>query len=223
MWGTLPPSRMLPARYALGSSDICFTNRLASTFFSLGRVLPTHRLHKSRLGGLFQPTLDLLPALLSPPSSAWVHVFPEGRVHQHPAPLHQMRYFKWGISRLILEPAVAPVLMPMFIAGFEHIMPEPRGFPQFLPRLGKHLCVVYGDAVPDARFEDVRQQWNRLWLREGGGPVGQSDVLRTGEEAVRLRIETTRRVREEVVKLRRTLGYPDEEPGADDPATYLDP
>lgn len=38
--------------------------------------------------------------------------------------------------------------------------------------------------------------------------------LRTGREVVRLRTEVTAKVREEVVKLRRRLGWPEEEPRA---------
>jgi monolysocardiolipin acyltransferase len=118
-----------------------------------------------------------------------------------------MRYFKWGVSRLILEPEVAPVVVPMFITGLEQVMAEDRGWPRFIPRVGKKVEIVYGDAVPTERWEDVRAAWQALRGEEG-------------EEAAKLRIETTRRVREEVVNLRRRLGFPDEEPGADDPATY---
>jgi monolysocardiolipin acyltransferase len=190
-------------RHALGSADICFRHPLPSHFFTLGQVHRTFRLHKSPLGGLFQPTLNQLPHLLS--GGGWVHIFPEGRVHQHPT--HQMRYFKWGVSRLILEPEVAPVVVPMFITGLEQVMAEDRGWPRFIPRVGKKVEIVYGDAVPTERWEDVRAAWQALRGEEG-------------EEAAKLRIETTRRVREEVVNLRRRLGFPDEEPGADDPATY---
>lgn len=220
IWGTLPLAHLLrrPAshRHALGSADICFTSAAASTFFALGQVHPTQRLHKSPCGGLFQPVLNTLPQLLD--DGGWVHVFPEGRIYQHPA--HQMRYFKWGVSRLLLEPRVQPVFVPMFFTGPEQVMSEDRGFPRPFPRIGKSFTVVYGDAVADCGFEDLRSEWRTLWEREGMVRVEDSEVLRTGKEAVELRIETARRVREEVLALRRRLGYPEEEPGADDPATY---
>ena len=177
---------------------------------------PTYRLHKSPRGGLFQPTLNALPTVLG--DGGWVHIFPEGRVNQHPT--HQMRYFKWGVARLLLESRVQPVFVPMFVTGPEEVMSEFRGFPRFIPRVGKEIRVVYGGSVDDGRFEDLRREWRTLWDREGKARVEDCEVLRSGKEAVELRIETTRRVREEVVKLRRRLGYPDEEPGADDPATY---
>ena len=88
-------------------------------------MLPTYRLHHSPKGGLFQPIIEQTLTLLSSASSedqiarsnltvpskptepraprtpAWLHIFPEGRVFQHPA--LQMRYFRWGISRFILD------------------------------------------------------------------------------------------------------------------------
>lgn len=134
-----------------------------------------------------------------------------------------MRYFKWGVSRLILEPTLQPVLVPIFVTGFEEIMAETRGFPRFVPRVGKRVHIVFGAPVPEERFDDLRRAWYELWMREGGGRVEDNEVLRTGEAAVALRIETTRRVREEVAKVRRQAGYPEEEPGADDPDKYHHP
>lgn len=44
------------------------------------------------------------------------------------------------------------------------------------------------------------------------GDLTDDDELRYGREAVEIRVECARRVRAEVAKLRRSLGYPDEEP-----------
>lgn len=131
-----------------------------------------------------------------------------------------MRYFRWGVSRLLLESPVQPIFVPMFISGFDKVMNEARRFLRFVPRVGKAIRITYGTAVPDERFKDMRAEWWSLWKREGGGKVEHSEVLRTGKEAVELRIETTRLVREEITNLRRSLGFPDEEPGVDDPQTY---
>ena len=43
----------------------------------------------------------LAPSAYSINSYSWIHIFPEGKVHQ--ASDKTMRYFKWGVSRLILE------------------------------------------------------------------------------------------------------------------------
>lgn len=194
---------------------------------------------------------------------AWVHVFPEGLVHQHPE--RQMRYFKWGVARLILEAEPMPDMVPMFIDGTCEIMHEDRTWPRFVPRPGKDVRVAFGDRVDmEATFGDLRRQW-KLLVREAvekraaeiaavekriaevtalsekeaaadrqAGRHGivtvrqrpppdmkKPDVLRVGDlpeelrygkEAEAIRIEVTRRVRDEVLKLRKSLGYPDEDP-----------
>ena len=137
-----------------------------------------------------------------------------------------MRYFKWGVSRCILEPSIAPTVIPIFLEGFLDIMHESREFPRFLPRVGKNIKVAFGKPVDTARWEDVRGEWKRLCEVHGfwGDRVGSShnmpQEMKTGEDVVRLRIETTARVREEVVKLRRELGWPEEEPTAGLVETY---
>jgi monolysocardiolipin acyltransferase len=139
-----------------------------------------------------------------------------------------MRYFKWGVSRFLLEPNIQPLFVPMFIDGPDQIMHESRKFPRFLPRIGKKVKVVYGTPVPDDRFRDVRGEWAALAAKHGIGKgegkeqvtVEDIEELRIGKEAVELRIETTKRVRDEIVKLRRSLGYLEEEEGAGDVETY---
>ncbi|KAI0976422.1 acyltransferase [Xylaria arbuscula] len=234
-------------RWSLGAQDICFKNGPLSAFFSAGQVLPTHRLQYSPRGGLFQPTVPQAIRLLSAqpfqkftttPSStvsageidipglppiytnnrySWVHVFPEACVHQHPKVF--MRYFKWGVSRMILESEPMPDVLPIFIDGTQHMMAENRTWPRFLPRFGVKFRVAFGEPVDTKEiFGDLRAKWQELVRREESkrqiSPViGElSDELKYGDEAVRLRIEVARRVREEVLKVRRGLGYADEEP-----------
>ncbi|KAI1313761.1 acyltransferase [Xylaria venustula] len=241
-------------RWSLGAHDICFKNGLLSAFFSAGQVLPTHRLQYSPQGGLFQPTVPQAIRLLSaspfqkptitpsgtipaadeinipglPPiytnnRYSWVHVFPEACVHQHPKVF--MRYFKWGVSRMILESEPMPDVLPIFIDGTQHMMAENRSWPRFLPRFGVKFRVAFGEPVDTNEiFGDLRAQWQELVRREESKRQGESkmqispiigelsDELKYGDEAVRLRIEVARRVREEVLKVRRSLGYPDEEP-----------
>ncbi|KAI8947326.1 acyltransferase [Xylaria longipes] len=247
MWGVLPfryafnPSNH---RWGLGAHDICFKNDLLGAFFSAGQVLPTHRLQHSPHGGVFQPTVSQAIRLLSsqpfvkptptgrlpaeiaiprfPPVYAqdrysWVHVFPEACVHQHPNMF--MRYFKWGVSRMILESEPMPDVLPIFIDGTHRVMPEDRGWPRFLPRFGVKFRVAFGELVDTEKtFGDLRAQWQELVKQQEARTVAPrvlgelSDELKYGEKAVKLRIEVARRVREEVLKVRRSLGYPDEEP-----------
>ncbi|KYK54575.1 tafazzin [Drechmeria coniospora] len=200
-----------------------------STFFSLGQVLPTHRLWYSPSGGLYQPTMARAIQLLSGPRTtsgpladaagsssfpspvaragnhhAWVHVFPEACCHQGVD--GSLRYFKWGISRLILETDPAPQFIPMFIHGTQDIVPEERGWPRFLPRVGKRVRVVVGEPASVAHlFGHHRAAWKRLTDRY------DEEQLRTHPEAVQLRIDVAKSVRDEVQKLRQSLGFPREE------------
>ncbi|PHH69499.1 hypothetical protein CDD82_7713 [Ophiocordyceps australis] len=174
-------------RWALGAHDICFKNRFLSTFFSLGQVLPTRRLWHSPHGGLYQPTMAQAIGLLSSPTTpptlhaspstystdgkdcfpapaayrasrnAWLHVFPEGCCHQ--STYSSLRYFKWGISRLILEAEPAPDFIPMFIHGTQSIMPEDRTWPRWLPRIGNKIKIAVGQAI-----NTVTTKRNEVWV-----------------------------------------------------------
>ncbi|KAL2164217.1 hypothetical protein VTH06DRAFT_3433 [Thermothelomyces fergusii] len=257
-------------RWTLGAADICFSNKFFSTFFSYGQVLPCHRFKHSPFGGPFQPAVTQALRLLSHPPAAspapaseatytttgtdahaaplqaypsrrrysWVHVFPEGCVHQHAAT--DLRYFKWGLARLILEADPAPDVLPMFIDGTQRVMPEDRGFPRFLPRVGKTVRVAFGEVLDYERtFGDLKRRWEGLVRRErerverqqqqqqqqqqqgalagppGSLPVGElaTDELKYGREAQEIRIEVARRMRAEILKVRESLGgYPEPDP-----------
>lgn len=145
-----------------------------------------------------------------------------------------MRYFKWGVSRLILESEPLPVIIPIFIDGNQDVMHESREFPRALPRPGNKITVAFGEEVDgESRFGDLRRRWKRLvelqkeaLMRKGEDAsmaMGDlTDGLKYGDEAVALRIEVTKRVREEVLKVRRKLGYPDEDPKTGFVETWLE-
>ncbi|KAH8169535.1 acyltransferase domain-containing protein [Sarocladium implicatum] len=222
-------------RWGLGAHDICYKNRFTSTFFSMGQVLPTHRNWHSPHGGLYQPTMTQAIKLLSKPSAdmsaedkfytttgqdrqwapaaysanrnAWVHIFPEACCHQSPGDTTTLRYFKWGVSRLILESDPAPEFLPMFINGTKGIMAEDRGFPRFLPRARNNLQVTFGEASDvDELFGEQRKEWRRL-VKEADG---DEERLRTGPEAQQLRIEVAKMVRDEIGRLRVKSGLPED-------------
>ncbi|KPI39316.1 Lysophosphatidylcholine acyltransferase [Cyphellophora attinorum] len=231
----------------------------------------------------------LAPSRYASNNFAWVHIFPEGMIHQ--SENYDMRYFKWGIARLILEPPVCPDVVPMWIEGTDQVMHESREFPRFIPRAFKRISVTFGAKVDtDARFGDLRARWEGLerrskgvkdanpsstisFLRPGSGsslfsfsslksllwripltPAGttlasnstQSDrsteptseqaeqnhlniglplpnldkTPRLQQEIEALWEETAFRVREEVLKLRRARGWPDEDPKASAAETW---
>ncbi|EFQ33265.1 acyltransferase [Colletotrichum graminicola M1.001] len=247
IWGALPLKynfAPLSARWGLGAHDICFKNGLFKSFFSLGQVLPTYRMLHSPYGGLFQPTMTEAIRLVSGPGAlfplkkafsagnnetfvspvhyrnnhnAWVHVFPEGCVHQHPQ--RSLRYFKWGISRLILESDPAPQLVPIFIDGLSDIMPENRQWPRWAPRIGAKIRIIYGEALEVGEaFREQRSRWKRLVEKEeealgkrlNVGEVPES--LKNHPEAIQLRIEVAKTVRDMVQRLRLRAGYPHDDP-----------
>jgi monolysocardiolipin acyltransferase len=162
------------------------------------------------------------PSSYAPNRPAWVHVFPEGMVHQHRDA--DMRYFKWGAARLILEAEPPPDVVPMFIDGTQRVMSEDRGFPRFLPRVGARVRVAFGAPLDyDAVFGDLRRRWRGLVDADGGDrlPLGKvADHLKEGPEAREIRAEVVRRLREEVLKVRKTLGYPEADPAFGLPETW---
>jgi monolysocardiolipin acyltransferase len=144
------------------------------------------------------------PAAYAANRNAWIHVFPEACCHQSPD--LGLRYFKWGVSRLILESEPAPEFIPMFIDGTQDIMPENRGFPRFLPRIGNHIRVAIGKPVNSDRvFGDYRRKWRKL------AEKASEEEKMNSLEAVQLRIDVAKAVRDEVLKLRESLGFPREQ------------
>lgn len=176
---------------------------------------------------------DSFPAPAAYPSRrhSWIHIFPEGMIHQHPDRV--MRYFKWGVARLILEAEPCPDVIPMWIDGPQLVMDNERGFPKPLPRINKDISINFGELVDMERvFGSYRARWRQLQERarrkrlgffqhvndhdvdhEGELGVVTDDELKYGREAEQLRMEVTMAVRNEVLKVRRACsGLPDEDP-----------
>jgi monolysocardiolipin acyltransferase len=147
---------------------------------------------------------------------SWVHVFPEGMIHQTEDRI--MRYFKWGVSRLILESEPMPDVVPIFIEGFDKIMHETREFPRFIPRAFKNVRVTFGEKLDTEEvFGDLRARWKQLRAKEerkgGRLEVGVlNDTLKYSPEAVSIRKECTQRMRQAVLDVRRQRGYPEDDP-----------
>ena len=161
----------------------------------------------------------MAPSAYACNSYSWVHIFPEGKIHQ--SPRQTMRYFKWGIARLILEANECPDVVPMWIEGFDQIMHESREFPRFLPRIGKKVSITFGSKVDaEKEFGELRSRWQKLKAKVEKAdaqsrdlPLGVlSDELLHNKEVVELRKEVTRKIRNLVLDVRRSRGLPDEDP-----------
>jgi monolysocardiolipin acyltransferase len=140
--------------------------------------------------------------LLNQPYNSWVHIFPEARVYQ--APDLPMRYWKNGVSKLILEPEKAPIVIPMFHSGMETVMREYKVPPQFIPSIRKDLRVRFGDPIPSDVIETLREKWRSRPKTDGQA----------------LQIKTTETVRDAVNKVRSDMGFPPEPPNSNDAKTF---
>ncbi|KAF9224305.1 hypothetical protein BS17DRAFT_779613 [Gyrodon lividus] len=153
-WGILPTQNYTNSRtirWVLGASDIMFTNPLFSAFFRKGQVIETFRGN-----GIWQPALDAAIQLLN--QGHWLHLFGEGAVHQ-PTKYPQtngvthLTRFKWGVGRVVMETNVPPIIIPMWLTGFDRLMPEHRPFPyKYFPKMGINLGVTFGDPIPPERI-----------------------------------------------------------------------
>ncbi|KAI6122782.1 acyltransferase-domain-containing protein [Pisolithus croceorrhizus] len=153
-WGILPSrcyTKSRTIRWVLGASDIMFTNPVFSAFFRNGQVIETFRGE-----GIFQPALDAAIDKLN--QGHWVHLFGEGKVCQPPRypqvnGVAHLQRFKWGVGRVVMEANVLPLIIPMWLTGFDRLMPEGRPFPfKFFPKVGVKLGVAFGDPIPAARI-----------------------------------------------------------------------
>ncbi|PFH52597.1 hypothetical protein AMATHDRAFT_56653 [Amanita thiersii Skay4041] len=224
-WGVLPTKcyfNTKTTRWTLGASDIMFTNALFSRFFRLGQTIETFRGR-----GIYQPAVDTAINKLN--QGAWVHLYGEGKVcqpntywqdHEGRATLPR---FKWGIGRMLMEAQSTPVVIPVWLAGFEQLMPEGRPFPyKYIPRLGIRLSVTFGDPLP---AEDVRNALGRIYRVPGDCSSSRQDEklskdsqgcinvlrstnVRTMAELDRVRSEVTDFVRLAVLDLGRKVSGP---------------
>ncbi|CAK7263562.1 Lyso-phosphatidylcholine acyltransferase [Sporothrix epigloea] len=230
--GGLFPS--LPSHTSLASSE---TTKVPSVPPNASDQPANHVFASSFAPSLYYSTNDVdrwpAPSAFSSNRHAWVHVFPEGLVHQKDD--RGMRYFKWGVARLILESEPTPDIVPMFIDGLDRIMHEERTFPRFLPRLGQKVRIVFGDNLGPEAFADLRDRWQRLVARSSrqlaasekgnsssGAEAERELDLKYGPEAQQLRIEAAHRMRNEILKLRRQYGYPEEDPSFGLAETWAD-
>lgn len=160
--------------------------------------------------------------------TSWFHVFPEGFVLQLKEPNNNsMRYFKWGVSRLILESTRAPVVVPIFAHGFEKIAPEHAedvGLKRWLPQnLGAEIDIIFGDPISDEKIEKYRQEWRDLCKKytDEQNPTDLSEELKNGPAAQKLRSALAGELRERVLDLRQKLGkFAPEDPKFKDPAFW---
>lgn len=134
-----------------------------------------------------------------------------------------VRYFKWGIARIVLETTSIsgeqPIIVPMFIEGLDQVMHESRTFPRFLPRVGKSVKCTYGEPIDEQIIQPYIDRWRDLCTqsykaRDANSGSGVPEDLLDGKVAQEIRRELTKVIRDAVVTLRAEAGYPPEHPMA---------
>lgn len=108
-----------------------------------------------RGNGIFQAAIDTAIRKLN--EGEWIHLFGEGKVNQTTSSeKHELLRFKWGVGRILMEAMKPPVIIPMWLEGFDKMMPEGRSAPwKFLPRPGVKLSVTFGKPVDNGEIREV--------------------------------------------------------------------
>ncbi|KAJ3734422.1 acyltransferase-domain-containing protein [Lentinula guzmanii] len=201
-WGILPVKYYLRSsrftRWTLGASDIMFTNRVFSSFFRHGQVLETFRGK-----GIYQPAVENAIEKLN--QGCWVHLFGEGKVNQPDTyqkdenGLATLPRFKWGVGRILSSTAHPPIVIPMWITGFDKLMPEGRAFPfKYFPRIGARLSVTFGGPLPLDHIQSIQ---NRV---SSGRQPEETQI----ELDARMRTEITTAVHQAILDLGRRVSGP---------------
>ena len=72
-----------------------------------------------------------------------------------------------------METKIIPTIIPMWLTGFDQLMPEPRGFPKFLPRLRKDLSITFGSPVDPSKLSSVLDPWRERFSTAHVDPAEQ--------------------------------------------------
>jgi monolysocardiolipin acyltransferase len=72
-----------------------------------------------------------------------------------------------------MDSARLPTIIPIWISGFEQVMPDTRKYLRFLPRPGKKISITIGDPIT-SKIEPLVNEWKRLAALEkrGGKSLG---------------------------------------------------
>lgn len=138
--------------------------------------------------------------------------------------MYKLPRFKWGVGRIIMESSVPPLVIPMWLTGFDQLMPEGRAFPyKFLPRPGVQLSITFGDPLhvrdikkalgaenPSGPFSlDSKQRKTEGWLvGETNGELNRkrcNDTQNSMDAESKIRTEITALVQRAVESLGRSI------------------
>ena len=81
-----------------------------------------------------------------------------------------------------METNVIPTIIPMWLTGFDHVMPEPRGFPKFLPRLRKDLSITFGSPMDPSKWSQVLDPLRERFASSSSDAARRSSPLMVAGE-----------------------------------------
>lgn len=88
-------------------------------------------------------------------------------------------------GRVLMEAATLPVVIPMWLSGFDQLMPEGRSFPyNYIPRPGKHLSVTFGEPLEPGELEALRANVGHTDPEIAQTRIAVTDVLHRAVEGL---------------------------------------
>ena len=97
-------------RWILGAREVCFSHKLHSLIFRLGKTLPI-----VRGDGIYQQSMNEIIEELN--QGEWVHIYPEGKINEK----KEFIRLKWGTARLVADSVVTPIVLPCWHFGKSRI------------------------------------------------------------------------------------------------------
>jgi len=111
-----------------------------------------------------------------------------------------------------MEANAIPVIIPVWLTGFDQVMPEGRRFPyKYMPRLGASLSVTFGDPLSsDEALRTLGLAHRVIDGRRKMQPITSRAIpeLTAAKEVDQIRSEITDVVRLAVVELGRKVSGP---------------
>ena len=84
-------------------------------------------------------------------------------------------------GRIIMDANIPPVIIPMWLTGFEKVMPEGRPFPyKYMPRFGAHISITFGDPLDTNDIQDTLGFVHKIKPPQAGdNPATELDDVRS--------------------------------------------
>lgn len=112
-----------------------------------------------------------------------------------------------GSGRIVMEANIPPIIIPMWLTGFEKVMPEGRPFPyKYMPRFGTHISITFGDPLDTSDIQEALRMVHKIKSR----PQAEDPVLKSESETEldNVRSDITEMIRTAVLVLGKKVSGP---------------